>query len=56
MRFAYEVRRGADVCASGATEHVWVEKASGKPCRTPEPLRAAFARLSAGELPSDAAG
>ena len=46
MRFAYEVRRGDDLCASGATEHVWVEKASGKPCRTPERLREPFAKLA----------
>jgi acyl-CoA thioester hydrolase len=46
MRFAYEVRRGDEICATGTTEHVWVERASGKPCRTPEPLRAPFARLA----------
>ena len=46
MRFAYEVRRGDDLCTSGATEHVWVEKASGKPCRTPERLREPFAKLA----------
>lgn len=47
MRFAYEVTRDATVCATGATEHVWVERASGRPCRTPEPLREPFARLAA---------
>lgn len=50
LRFAYEVRRGSEEgsekLASGATEHVWVEAASGRPCRTPEVLRVPFARLS----------
>lgn len=46
MRFAYEVQRGDEVCATGATEHVWVDRASGKPCRTPESLRLPFARLA----------
>ncbi len=51
MRFAYEVRKakeGGDIerLATGATEHVWIESASGRPCRTPEPLRAPFARLA----------
>jgi acyl-CoA thioester hydrolase len=49
LRFAYEVRRGDELCATGATDHVWVEKASGRPCRTPEPLREAFARLADSE-------
>lgn len=48
LRFAYEVWRGEDLLAEGATEHLWVEKASGKPCRTPEPLREPFARLAGG--------
>ena len=46
VRFAYEVRRGDDLLATGATEHVWVELASRRPCRTPEPLRAPFAKLA----------
>ncbi len=48
LRFAYEVRRGDDLLAEGATEHLWVDKASGKPCRTPEALREPFARLAGG--------
>jgi acyl-CoA thioester hydrolase len=46
MRFAYEVFHGEDLLATGATEHVWVESATGRPCRTPEPLRAPFRRLA----------
>ena len=50
IRFAYEVRRGEERLVTGATEHVWVERASGRFCRTPEILRRPFARL-AGESP-----
>ncbi len=46
LRFAYEVRNGDEVLATGATEHVWVEAATGRPCRTPEPLREPFRRLA----------
>ncbi len=46
LRFAYEVRCGEDLLSSGMTEHVWVEVASGRPCRTPELIREAFARLA----------
>ena len=46
LRFAYEVRKGDERLATGATEHVWIESASGRPCRTPEPLRDPFARLA----------
>jgi acyl-CoA thioester hydrolase len=45
-RFAYEVHKGDDLLVSGATEHIWVEKATGRPCRTPEPLREPFRRLA----------
>jgi acyl-CoA thioester hydrolase len=47
LRFAYEVRRAGELLATGMTEHVWVEAASGRLCRTPEPLREPFARLAA---------
>ena len=46
LRFAYEVTRAGDVLTTGATEHVWVELKTGRPCRTPEPLREPFARLA----------
>jgi acyl-CoA thioester hydrolase len=51
MRFAYEVRKGDDLLVTGTTEHIWVEKATGRPCRTPESLREPFRRL-AGQAPS----
>ncbi len=46
VRFAYEVRRDGRLLATGATRHVWVEGATGRPCRTPEALRRPFARLA----------
>ena len=46
VRFAYEVRRGEDLLATGATDHVWVEIATRRPCRTPEPLRGPFQKLA----------
>jgi acyl-CoA thioester hydrolase len=48
VRFAYEVRRGGDLLATGHTEHVWVEAASGRPCRLPAAIADAFSRLAAG--------
>ncbi|HVS15046.1 MAG TPA: thioesterase family protein [Thermoanaerobaculia bacterium] len=44
--FAYEVRRDAELLVSGTTEHVWVEAASKRPCRLPEPLRTEFERMA----------
>lgn len=46
LTFAYEVRRGDELCATGTTEHLWIEAGSGKLCRTPEPLRDPFTRLA----------
>jgi len=46
VSFAYEVRRGDDLLATGRSEHIWIEGASGKPCRMPEQLRAPFERLA----------
>ncbi|MEM9592771.1 MAG: thioesterase family protein [Acidobacteriota bacterium] len=48
QRFAYRVERGDELLAEGATEHVWVDRASGKPCRIPQPLKEPFRRLAAG--------
>ena len=45
-RFAYEVRRGEALLATGATEHLWVERESRRPCRIPAALREPFARLA----------
>lgn len=49
LRFAYEVRRQEEVLATGTTEHVWVEAATGKLRRAPEVLREPFARLAWGQ-------
>lgn len=46
LRFVYEVRRDGERLATGTTDHIWVERASRRPCRTPEPLREPFARLA----------
>lgn len=48
LRFEYEVRKDGDVLVEGATEHIWVEVASGKPCRIPAAVRPGFQRLAAG--------
>lgn len=49
VRFGYDVSCRGERLATGATDHIWVETATGKPCRTPEPLRIAFARLAGGD-------
>lgn len=46
LRFAYEVRKGEELLVTGATEHIWVETATGRPCRTPEPVREPFRKLA----------
>ena len=46
LHFAYEVRKGDEVLVTGATEHIWVETATGRPCRLPEPLREPFRKLA----------
>jgi acyl-CoA thioester hydrolase len=46
MRFAYEVCRGADLLATGSSEHYWVERDGRRPVRMPESLHAGFARLA----------
>jgi acyl-CoA thioester hydrolase len=48
MRFAYEVTRGEDLLATGATEHLWVDRRTRRPCRMPEALREPFGRLHGG--------
>jgi acyl-CoA thioesterase FadM len=52
VRFVYDVRRGSELLATGATDHIWIERATGAPCHTPQVLRAGFARL-AGAGPRD---
>ncbi|MEM7050015.1 MAG: thioesterase family protein [Acidobacteriota bacterium] len=46
LAFSYRVERADALLATGRTDHLWVEAASGRPCRTPEPLREPFARLT----------
>jgi acyl-CoA thioester hydrolase len=46
MRFAYEVRKGDDLLATGKTEHIWVEAATGRTCRMPESVREPFRKLA----------
>ena len=46
LRFAYEVLRGEELLATGATEHVWVNASTGRLCSTPELLREPFAMLA----------
>ena len=46
MRFAYEVRCGERLLATGATEHVWVDRESRRPCRMPPALREPFAHVA----------
>lgn len=46
MRFAYEVTLDGERLATGATEHLWVAKATGRPCRMPEVLRPGFEALA----------
>ena len=46
LGFAYEVRRDGELLVTGRTEHVWVEMATGRPCRIPELLREGFERLA----------
>jgi len=46
MRFAYEVRRGDTLLATGATENVWVGSESRRPCRMPEEVGEPFRRAA----------
>ena len=46
LRFAYEVKSGGEKLVTGATDHIWIDKATGRPCRTPEVLREPFERLA----------
>ncbi len=46
LRFGYEVARDGERLATGATDHLWVARATGRPCRIPEVLRPGFEALS----------
>lgn len=40
--FVYDVRRDAELLATGRTEHVWVRRADGRPVRIPAELHVRF--------------
>ena len=44
--FTYEVRRGDELLAEGETDHVWVSRDTGRPCRVPKPLEDEFRRIA----------
>jgi len=46
LRFHYAVRKGEELLATGASDHLWIDAATGRPCRIPTPLRAPFRRLA----------
>lgn len=46
LRFTYDVFKEDELLATGATDHIWIETASGRTCRTPEPLREPFRKLA----------
>jgi acyl-CoA thioester hydrolase len=54
-RFAYEVRHDETLLATGASEHIWVEREGRRPCRAPAVLREPFARLAGVEATAAAA-
>jgi acyl-CoA thioester hydrolase len=45
LRFAYEISRDGERLVTGASDHLWVDRASGRPCRIPEILRPGFDSL-----------
>jgi acyl-CoA thioester hydrolase len=42
LRFEYAVLRDDELLASGASDHVWVQAETSRPCRIPEFLRPGF--------------
>lgn len=46
VRFGYDVKNNGEVLATGSSDHIWVERASGRPCRPPESLRGIFEQLA----------
>lgn len=54
LGFSYEVDHEGRRLAHGSTEHIWVERASGRPYHIPAPLKQPFERLLGG--PVNAAG
>ena len=48
LRFGYAIRQGGLEMATGATEHVWFDRAKQRPCRMPDAVRPSFERLAYG--------
>ncbi len=46
IHFAYEVHKNGELLVTGNSEHVWIDKATGRPCRLPEAFRESFERLA----------
>ncbi len=46
LRFDYEVTREGEPLATGSTDHVWIDRRTGRPCRAPKDLREAFESLA----------
>ncbi len=46
IRFAYEIERDGALLVTGTTEHIWMDVASNRACRTPESLRTPFRELA----------
>jgi acyl-CoA thioester hydrolase len=48
LAFAYRITRDGELLVRGTTEHVWVDRATGRPCRMPDVLAEPFRRLAGG--------
>ncbi len=46
IHFAYEVHCRGELLVTGTSEHLWIDKATGRPCRMPEAFRESFERLA----------
>ena len=46
IKFAYQIMRSNELAATGRTEHVWIDRATRKPCRMPPLVKEPFARLA----------
>ena len=46
IHFAYEVHKNGELLVTGNSEHLWIDKATGRPCRMPEAFRESFERLA----------
>ena len=46
IHFAYEVHKDGELLVTGTSEHLWIDKSTGRPCRMPEAFRESFERLA----------